>query len=295
MRRWRSRRCRPPNSRRRSCGRSRRSERSPSRRSSPSWWRRSSTNRPRAAVVAVHAVRACRMSPDRSLTMDDYRQLGGMDQAIASRADLLYRAADANGRGAVRRVFEQLVVVDVDSEPTGRRSVARRPRRFGWGGAGRRRRVVGGPSPHPRPRSAYPGADGAGRPRGPAADVASLRQWITEDRTRSPSAITCEKRPLNGSAWIATKPASYRGVRLDAALAALDDSPMPPLETEFLDASRALPPARNSRRRNDRSPGPANRRLRPSSRRSPWRSWCADRRVRRARSARPGASAARRS
>ncbi len=39
----------------------------------------------------LYELAECR--PDRSLTMDDYRQLGGMDQAIASRADLLYQGS----------------------------------------------------------------------------------------------------------------------------------------------------------------------------------------------------------
>ena len=89
--------------------------------------------------------------PDRSLTMDDYRRLGGVDQAIAARAEQLYQGADVDGRAAIRRVFDQLVVVDVDSEPTGRRSP-----RADLGGSGAtvtddRRRMVRGPSAHPRP------------------------------------------------------------------------------------------------------------------------------------------------
>ena len=60
--------------------------------------------------------------PDRCLTLADYRELGGVDAAITSRAEKLYRSMDAAGRDAVRQLFEQLVVVGIDSEPTGRRT-----------------------------------------------------------------------------------------------------------------------------------------------------------------------------
>ena len=45
-----------------------------------------------------------------------------MDGAIASRAESLYRSLDDDERTAVRRLFERLVVVGADDEPTRRRA-----------------------------------------------------------------------------------------------------------------------------------------------------------------------------
>ena len=70
---------------------------------------------------------------DRCLSLDDYRQLGGVDAAIASRAETLYRGMNGEGRETIRRVFEQLVVIGVDGEATGRRSD--RTRLIGQGGS----------------------------------------------------------------------------------------------------------------------------------------------------------------
>lgn len=61
---------------------------------------------------------------DRVLTLAAYRELGGVAGAIASRAERIYRSLDDDGRRGVRRMFEQLVIVHPDSEPT-RRRVAR--------------------------------------------------------------------------------------------------------------------------------------------------------------------------
>jgi DNA-binding SARP family transcriptional activator/tRNA A-37 threonylcarbamoyl transferase component Bud32 len=56
------------------------------------------------------------------LTLASYRDLGGLSGAIATRAEALYRALDDDERGAVRRLFGQLVVVHPDGEPTRRRA-----------------------------------------------------------------------------------------------------------------------------------------------------------------------------
>ena len=61
-------------------------------------------------------------SHDGNLTLADYRELGGVDAAIAARAEQLYRSLDDAERDAVRRVFERLVVVSAEEEPTRRRA-----------------------------------------------------------------------------------------------------------------------------------------------------------------------------
>jgi len=61
-------------------------------------------------------------SADKRLTLAAYRELGGVAGAIASRAELLYRALDDDERAAVRQMFDRLVVVAADGEPTRRRA-----------------------------------------------------------------------------------------------------------------------------------------------------------------------------
>ena len=59
---------------------------------------------------------------DRCLTLEDYRNLGGVAAAIASRAENLYLSLDEPGRAATRRLFERLVVFGAEGEATSRRS-----------------------------------------------------------------------------------------------------------------------------------------------------------------------------
>ena len=113
-------------------------------------------------------------SPDKRLTLAAYRDLGGVDGAIGSRAELLYTSLDDDERAAVRQMFERLVVVGAEGEPTRRRAAAcravqprRRPDRR------RRRRSVGpGATAHPRSPSPDQSADRRARPRSVAARVA---------------------------------------------------------------------------------------------------------------------------
>jgi hypothetical protein len=56
-----------------------------------------------------------------ALTRDDLRALGGIDGAIATRAEELYTQLSDEEQRAVRRLFERLVVVDASGEPTRRR------------------------------------------------------------------------------------------------------------------------------------------------------------------------------
>ncbi len=61
-------------------------------------------------------------SPTKRLELAAYRELGGLAGAIASRAERLYGTLDAEERVAVRRMFERLVVLGVEGEPTRRRA-----------------------------------------------------------------------------------------------------------------------------------------------------------------------------
>jgi WD40 repeat protein len=59
-----------------------------------------------------------------ALTLAAYRELGGVTGAVTSRAESLYQSLGDDERAAVRRVFEHLVVINPDGEPT-RRPAAR--------------------------------------------------------------------------------------------------------------------------------------------------------------------------
>ena len=61
-------------------------------------------------------------SPTKRLELAAYRELGGVGGAIASRAERLYSSLDDGERIAVRRMFERLVVVGAEGEPTRRRA-----------------------------------------------------------------------------------------------------------------------------------------------------------------------------
>ena len=59
---------------------------------------------------------------DGCLTLAAYQELGGVDGAIAARAESLYRSLDDAERAGVRQLFERLVVVGGEGEPTRRRA-----------------------------------------------------------------------------------------------------------------------------------------------------------------------------
>ena len=62
-------------------------------------------------------------SPRGHLTLAAYRAFGGVDAAIAARAEELYTGLDDPAREGIRRLFERLVVVSADGEPTRRRAL----------------------------------------------------------------------------------------------------------------------------------------------------------------------------
>jgi len=183
---------------------------------------------------------------DRDLTLAAYRQLGGVQGAIAARAESLYCSLDDPEREVVRGLFEQLVVIEADAEPT-RRPVSRTD-------------VTGSPSV----AAIDPVIDGLidrwiearlltgdrdPQTRVPTVEVAHeallrewprLRAWIEEDRDE----LTVLGH-LRDSAvsWVAVDRdpgAVYRGARLQAALDVAERRPqlLSRATREFLDESR---------------------------------------------------------
>ncbi len=178
---------------------------------------------------------------DRCLTLDDYRALGGVDAAIASRAETLYRGMDGAGREAIRQVFEQLVVIDPDGEPTGRRS-ERSPLTRGADGA-----TVNAVIERWTTARLLTG-DNDPRTRVPTVQVAHeallrtwprLGEWIDADRD---AIITLGNLRDATATWEAAgrdEDSLYRGARLLNALDVVQhrDDPLPDAEAEFLVAS----------------------------------------------------------
>jgi WD40 repeat protein/DNA-binding SARP family transcriptional activator/serine/threonine protein kinase len=179
---------------------------------------------------------------DRVLTRDAYRELGGIDAAIALRAESLYQSHDDAGRAAVRQIFERLVVVNTESEAvTGRRT----PRVDVTRGAPGRAvddvidRWVA---------ARLLTLDHDPRSRVPTVQVAHeallgawprLRQWLDEDRDTI--LVLGQLRDATTS-WegLGRDPgALYRGTRLQVALDVVgDDLELPAGERDFLDTSR---------------------------------------------------------
>ena len=94
--------------------------------SSGRWWPSSSarwsTSRPRCRRCSTRCTSWPSAVPTKRLELAAYRELGGVGGAIASRAERLYSSLDDGERVAVRRMFERLVVVGAEGEPTRRRA-----------------------------------------------------------------------------------------------------------------------------------------------------------------------------
>ena len=178
-------------------------------------------------------------SPDRGLTFSAYRELGGVDGAIAARAEMLYRSLDDGERVAVRHLFERLVVVDREGEPTRRRAS--------------RTELSGVVDPATVDRWAEARLltlDRHPQTRVPTVELAHeallrewprLRAWIEEDRGQI--AVRGNLREAAAS-WVELdrdEGTLYRGARLQVALDLVDGQgdALPDPEREFLDASRA--------------------------------------------------------
>ena len=181
-------------------------------------------------------------SPDKNLTMAAYRELGGVEGAISSRAELLYRSLDDAERSSVRQMFERLVVVSAEGEPT-RRRVAR---------AEVSSVLTDGSADAIIDRWAQARLltlDRHPQTRVPTVELAHeallrrwprLRRWIEEDR----EAIVALGHVREAAAsWVELgrdPGALYRGARLQVALELASGrvGELPPAEQEFLDASR---------------------------------------------------------
>ncbi|MDQ3738481.1 MAG: winged helix-turn-helix domain-containing protein [Actinomycetota bacterium] len=181
-------------------------------------------------------------SAGRTLTLAAYRELGGVDGAIASRAELLYSTLDDVERAAVRRMFERLVVVGAEVEPTRRR--AARTELSGlsadlsmdaaidrWAQA----RLL---TLDRHPQTRVPTVE--------LAHEALLRKWprlgdwVAADRE---VIVTLGHLREATAGWVELgrdPGALYRGTRLGVALDAIEGraDALPEREREFLDASR---------------------------------------------------------
>lgn len=179
---------------------------------------------------------------DRCLTLADYRDVGGIDRAIGGRAEHLYASLSETGRAIARHVFEELVAIGVDAEPTARRR-ARAELASGadtaevqamidhWMAA---RLLTGDHDPRTRVPTVQLAHEAILRswPR--------LTGWIAEDRE---AIIGRERLRTAADDWAAggrDEPALYRGARLDGAIDLAAGRELPDVEREFIDASLEL-------------------------------------------------------
>ena len=206
-------------------------------------------------------------SSTKRLELTAYRELGGVGGAIASRAERLYSSLDDGELVAVRRMFERLVVVGTEGEPTRRRAA-----RTELSGLGADRSVEAVIDQWAQARLLT--LDRDPRTRVPTVELAHeallrewprLRSWIEEDR----EAILALGRLREAArTWVelGRDPGSlYRGARLEITLdnAGFEPADLPEPEREFLETSKE---ARDLERREDAEAiarqARANRRLR---------------------------------
>jgi WD40 repeat protein/DNA-binding SARP family transcriptional activator len=173
------------------------------------------------------------------LTLAAYRDLGGLSGAIATRAEALYRALDDDERGAVRRLFGQLVVVHPDGEPTRRRATRMELTADDadlddvidrWADA----RLL---SLDRHRQSRMPTVEPAHEAL--LREWPRLRRWIDEDRE---ALLVLGHLREAAARWAEVERdpgALYRGTRLQVALDTLGATALGPQERAFLDDSRA--------------------------------------------------------
>ncbi|MBY5163589.1 BTAD domain-containing putative transcriptional regulator [Salsipaludibacter albus] len=176
------------------------------------------------------------------LTLAGYREIGGVGGAIATRAEGLYRSLD-DDRVEVRHLFEHLVVIGTEGEPTRRRTP-----RSELAALVRGRPVDEVVEPWAQARLLT--HDRHPQTREPTVEVAHealvrewprLRDWIEEGRG---AIVASGQLRMAAAEWEALQRdpgALYRGSRLDGALAQLTGSEdrLPAEAREFLAASRA--------------------------------------------------------
>ncbi|HWM75711.1 MAG TPA: BTAD domain-containing putative transcriptional regulator, partial [Nocardioides sp.] len=174
-------------------------------------------------------------SPEGPLTLAAYRTLGGVEGAIAARAEELYRSLDDPDRQQVRSLFERLVVVGAEGEPTRRR-------------ASREELHVSAEIVDRWTAARLLTLDVHPQTRVPTVEVAHetlvrewprLRQWVEHGRT---DLIALGRLRESAAAWadLDREPSALlRGTALEAALdVAGRRAVLAPLEVEFVEASR---------------------------------------------------------
>jgi WD40 repeat protein/DNA-binding SARP family transcriptional activator len=182
-------------------------------------------------------------SPDRNLTLAAYRELGGLDAAIAARAEELYRSLDDPARDGVRRLFERLVVVSAEGEPNRRRALRTELAAAAGPPVGE---VLDEIEVWAQARLLT--LDRHPESRAPTVEVAHeallrewprLRGWLEEDREQIVALGHLREAAASWDGLDHDPGALYRGARLDTALQLADRGAraLPPLEREFLDAS----------------------------------------------------------
>ena len=191
-------------------------------------------------------------SPRRSIDLAGYQKLGGVGGAIASRAERLRSSLDDADRELVRRVFERLVVLTGDGEPTRRR--AERTELTALGHHSVVEGVVDGWA-----QARLLTLDREPRSRVPTVEIAHeallrewprLRSWIEEDR-ESIGALTRLREATATWVELGRDPgALYRGARLEVTVEDRRSRPsdLTGAEREFLEASAA---ARDRERRDE--------------------------------------------
>jgi WD40 repeat protein/energy-coupling factor transporter ATP-binding protein EcfA2 len=183
-------------------------------------------------------------NPDGNLTLAAYRALGGVDAAIAARAEHLYRSLDDPARDGVRRLFERLVVVGAEGEPTRRRALRTELAAAAGPPAGEVLDVI-----EVWAQARLLTLDRHPESRAPTVEVAHeallrewprLRGWLEEDREEIVALGQLREAATSWEGLARDPGALYRGARLDTALQLADRGTrtLPPREREFLDASR---------------------------------------------------------
>lgn len=177
-----------------------------------------------------------------TLTLEAYRELGGLSGAVAKRADQLYRSVGAGEQLLIRRLFERMIVVR-DGEAMRRRlpisDVASGPDGAAIDAVIERWVVARLLTRDRDPRSRAPTVEVAHEAL--VREWPRLQRWIAEDR----EAIALTARIHDAAlAWAAAErdPESLaRGLLLEAAAEAADGGhglDLSPLEHEFVDSSR---------------------------------------------------------
>ncbi|HKJ56026.1 MAG TPA: BTAD domain-containing putative transcriptional regulator [Nitriliruptoraceae bacterium] len=184
------------------------------------------------------------------LSLAAYHDLGGAGGAIASRAEALYDSVD-DEHDLVRHVFEQLVVLGPEGEPT------RRPTpRHELAGLAKDRTIDDVIDPWVQARLLS--TDRHPETREPTVEVAHeallrewprLRGWIEADRAAITAAGHLREAAAGWRDLDRDPGALYRGTKLDAALEHLGGraDALPTADREFLDASRAARDERSER------------------------------------------------